>query len=155
MEILHGIEHLKKIDFEPNIMLIDSWNSLSSIFENFIPFWDKQCNDVILIAALKDVSEHVGGSATFKYKLPHEGAPIEWIHNGKRIYPEKDPKKYTVVTDGLVKTLVIKDLKEDEQGTFGVKSGDKTTSAKIEVQGLCWAFWYLLLKISKYYAIGQ
>ena len=92
---------------------------------------------ILLIAALKDVSEHVGGSASFKYKLPHDGAPIEWIHNGKRIYPEKEPRKYDIITDGLVKLLVIKDLKEDEQGTFGVKVGNKTSTAKLNVQGLC------------------
>jgi len=45
--------------------------------------------------------------------------------------------KYDIVSDGLVKTLVIKDLKEDEQGTFGVKVGNKTTNAKLHVQGLC------------------
>ena len=93
--------------------------------------------NLFLIPALKDVSEHVGGSATFKYTLPHAGAPIEWIHNGKRIYPEKEPRKYDIITDGLVKLLVIKDLKEDEQGTFGVKVGNKTNTAKLNVQGLC------------------
>merc|ERR1712142_176505 len=97
---------------------------------------DKTTTAKLEVQALKDVSEHVGGSATFKYKLPHEGAPIEWIHNGKQIHPERDPQKYTIVTDGLVKTLVIKDLKEDEQGTFGVKVGDKTTTAKLGVQAL-------------------
>ena len=104
-------------------------------------FWGEQSNDSFFsIAALKDVYEHVGGSASFKYKLPHDGAPIEWIHNGKRIYPERDPKKYDVISDGLVKTLVIKDLKEDEQGTFGVKVGEKTNTAKLLVQGLCLAY---------------
>ena len=105
----------------------------------YLALWTscRLCNiTVSLIAALKDVSEHVGGSASFKYTLPHAGAPIEWIHNGKRIYPERDPRKYDVVSDGLVRTLVIKDLKEDEQGTFGVKVGDKTCTAKLEVQGL-------------------
>merc|ERR1719383_687540 len=88
------------------------------------------------VQALKDVSEHIGGSATFKYKMPHADAPIEWIHNGKRIYPEKDPQKYQVVSDGLTKTLIIKDLKEEEQGTIGVKIGEKTSTAKLQVQAL-------------------
>merc|ERR1719383_1631649 len=88
------------------------------------------------VQALKDVSEHIGGSATFKYKMPHADAPIEWIHNGKRICPEKDPQKYQVVSDGLTKTLIIKDLKEEEQGTIGVKIGEKTSTAKLQVQAL-------------------
>ena len=89
-----------------------------------------------IIAALKDVSENIGGSASFKYKLPHANAPIEWIHNGKRIFPEKNPQKYQVISDGLNRTLVIKDLQPEEQGSLGVKIADKVTTAKLEVQGL-------------------
>ena len=87
--------------------------------------------------ALKDVSERIGGSAIFKYKLPNEGAPMEWIHNGKRIFPEKDPQKYEIIKDGLNRTLVIKNLKEQEQGSISVKIADKTSTAKLKVQGLC------------------
>ena len=89
-----------------------------------------------IFAALKDVSEHIGGSATFKYQLPYEGAPVEWIHNGKQIYPEKSPHKYEVITDGLSKVLIIKGLKEEEQGTIGVKIGEKFSTAKLQIQGL-------------------
>ena len=85
---------------------------------------------------IKDVSEHVGGNATFKCKVPYEGAPVEWIHNGKRIFPEKDPKKYEIISDGLTKVLVIKDLKENEQGKFGVKIGETLCSANLQVKGL-------------------
>ena len=100
-----------------------------------------ECNHIKNIflscfSALKDVSERIGGSATFKYKLPHEGAPIEWTHNGKRIYPEKEPHKYEIVSDGLNRTLVIKNLKIEEQGSIGVKIADKVSSAKLQVQGL-------------------
>ena len=90
----------------------------------------------VKITALKDASEHVGGNATFKYKVPHEGAAVEWMHNGKRIYPEKNPEKYQVISDGLNKTLVIKNLKEEEQGTLGVKVADKMCTAKLQVQGV-------------------
>ena len=85
---------------------------------------------------LEDVSETIGGSATFSYKLPKPDATIEWIHNGKRIYPEKNPEKYQVVSDGLNRTLIIKDLKEEEQGSLGVKIGEKTHAAKLQVQGV-------------------
>merc|ERR1712142_1040399 len=66
---------------------------------------------------------------------PYEGAPVEWIHNGKRIFPEKDPKKYEIISDGLTKVLVIKDLKENEQGKFGVKIGETLCSANLQVKG--------------------
>ena len=100
------------------------------------------------------MSEHIGGSASFKYKLPHANAPIEWIHNGKRIYPEKDPQKYEVISDGLHKTLVIKNLKQEEQGTLGVKIADKVTTAKLQVQGVytvqgC-SFWHAFYALRKY-----
>ena len=91
---------------------------------------------------MKDVSECIGGSATFKCKLPYEGAPVEWIHNGKQIYPEKNPQKYEIITDGLSKVLVIKNLKEEEQGMFGVKIGENLCTAKLQVQGvyLLWLY---------------
>ena len=85
---------------------------------------------------MKDVSEAVGGLAKFTYKLPTPDATIEWIHNGKRIHPEKNPEKYQVISDGPKRTLIIKDLKEEEQGSLGVKIGEKTHMAKLQVQGL-------------------
>merc|ERR1712142_900454 len=60
---------------------------------------------------------------------------MEWIHNGKRIFPEKDPQKYEIIKDGLNRTLVIKNLKEQEQGSISVKIADKTSTAKLKVQG--------------------
>ena len=86
---------------------------------------------------MKDVSECIGGSATFKCKLPYEGAPVEWIHNGKRIYPEKNPQKYEIITDGLSKVLVIKNLKEEEKGTFGVKIGENLCTVKLQKNVIC------------------
>ena len=94
------------------------------------------CRFMFEITALKDANEHVGGNATFKTKVPHKDAPVEWMHNGKRIYPEKNPEKYQVISDGLNKTLVIKNLKEEEQGTLGVKVADKMVTAKLQVQGV-------------------
>ena len=85
---------------------------------------------------IKDVTEPVGGSAKFHFRVPHEGAPIEWMHNGKRLYPERDPQKYQIISDGLNKTLVIKDLKEEEQGTMAVKIGNHQSTAKLHIQGL-------------------
>ena len=90
----------------------------------------------LVIEPIKDVSERIGGSATFKCKLPYEGAPVEWIHNGIQIFPDKNPEKYEIITDGLFKVLVIKNLKEDEQGTFGVKIANNLCTAKLQVQGV-------------------
>ena len=87
---------------------------------------------------IKDVTERVGGSATFKCQLPYEGAPVEWTHNGKRIYPEKDPQKYEIISDGLNKVLIIKNIGRQEEGTMGVKVGETVSNAKIKVKGL----WY-------------
>lgn len=85
---------------------------------------------------LNDVTEKVGGSAKFEIKLPYEDAPVEWLHNGKRIFPEKNPQKYHVITNGLSKILVINDLKKEEQGTMGIKIGEKTSTAKLQIKGL-------------------
>ena len=103
------------------------FRSLGSILSLFV---------CLSVSALKDVSETIGGSATFSCKLPKPDATIEWIHNGKRIYPEKNPEKYQVVSDGLKRTLIIKDLKKEEQGSLGVKVGEKTHTAKLQVQGV-------------------
>merc|ERR1712142_1114714 len=84
---------------------------------------------------IEDVTEPVGGSAKFHFRVPHEGAPIEWTHNGKRLYPERDPQKYQIISDGLNKTLVIKDLKEEEQGTMAVKIDNHQSTAKLHIQG--------------------
>ena len=84
---------------------------------------------------MDDVTEGIGGSATFRCKLPHKDAPVEWVHNGKRIYPEKNPEKYEIITEGLTKILVIKNLKIEEQGTMGAKVGAETCTAKLQVQG--------------------
>ena len=81
------------------------------------------------------MSECLGGNATFSCKLPYEGAPVEWIHNGKQIYPEKNPEKYEIITNGLSKTLIIKNLKEQEQGTIGVKMGEQVCTATLQVKG--------------------
>ena len=56
---------------------------------------------------IKDVTEQVGGSATFKCQLPYEGAPVEWTHNGNRIYPEQDPQKYEIISDALLYMSVM------------------------------------------------
>ena len=98
-------------------------------------------------SALKDVSERIGGSATFKFKLPHEGAPTEWIHNGKRIYPEKEPHKYDVISDGLTRTLIIKNLKVEEQGNVGIRVANKVTTAKLRVQGLYFSSHHALMNL--------
>ena len=87
------------------------------------------------IVGPKDANEKVGGSASFKCKLPHTGAPIVWMHNGKQIFPEKNPAKYEIISDGPFRTLVIKNLKEEEQGLIGVKIADKLTTAKLQVGG--------------------
>ena len=84
---------------------------------------------------IKDAAERVGGNATFKCKVPYEGAPVEWFHNGKRIYPEKDPSKFEVVSDGLFKTLIIKNLQENEQGKLGVKIGESMCQANLQISG--------------------
>ena len=83
----------------------------------------------------KDVYEKSGGSASFKCKLPYDGAPVVWMHNGKQIFPERNPAKYEIITDGPYRTLVIKNLKEEEQGILGVKIADKLTTAKLQVGG--------------------
>ena len=60
---------------------------------------------------------------------------MEWFHNGKRIYPEKDPSKFEVVSDGLFKTLIIKNLQENEQGKLGVKIGESMCQANLQISG--------------------
>merc|ERR1712142_969313 len=92
------------------------------------------CSANLQVKALQDVTEQIGGSVKFDYNLPYEGAPVEWVHNGKKIYPERNPEKYQIISKGLVKTLVIKDVKEEEKGTIGVKIGDKVNTAKLEVK---------------------
>ena len=83
----------------------------------------------------KDVYEEIGGSASFKCKLPYEGAPVAWMHNGKQIYPEKNPQKYEIISEGPFRTLIIKNLRQEEQGTLGVKIADKLSTAKLGVGG--------------------
>ena len=85
--------------------------------------------------APKDIYEKIGGTASFRCKLPNDGAPVLWMHNGKQIFPEKNPAKYEIFSDGPFRTLVIKDLKEEEQGLIGVKLGNKLTTAKLKIAG--------------------
>ena len=61
---------------------------------------------------------------------------MEWMHNGKLIYPEKEPHKYDIISDGLTRILVIKNLKVEEQGNVGIKVANKVSTAKLRVQGL-------------------
>ena len=67
--------------------------------------------------------------------MPYDGAPVVWMHNGKQIFPEKNPAKYEIISDGPYRTLVIKNLREEEQGVLGVKIADKLTTAKLQVGG--------------------
>ena len=91
---------------------------------------------ITAVRDMDDVTESIGGSATFKVQLPRKDAVVEWTHNGKRIYPEKYPNKYEIITDGLIKKLIIKNLRIDEEGTLGAKIGEETCTAKLHIQGL-------------------
>ncbi|ESO04850.1 hypothetical protein HELRODRAFT_78458, partial [Helobdella robusta] len=76
----------------------------------------------------------IPSEATFDCLLAEENAKVEWFKNDR---PIKKGDKYDIIVSGHVQKLVVKDVEGKDEGEYSVVFKNKTSSAKLIVEGNC------------------
>ncbi|ESO03551.1 hypothetical protein HELRODRAFT_191869 [Helobdella robusta] len=87
--------------------------------------------EVVIKEQLKNLRKVEGEEAQFVCKVKNpKNYPITWYRNDEEIKPSD---KFVITEEGGKATLTIKDLTLDDASEFSCKIGDRSTSAKLQV----------------------
>lgn len=81
---------------------------------------------------LEDTSATEGESVSLECVINRENVPSKWLKNGEEISPEDN---CDIKTDGKRHICTIPEASVDDEGEYSVVIGDKSTSAKLNVEG--------------------
>lgn len=67
-------------------------------------------------------------TVTLQCELSETDLPVKWMHAGKLLISND---KYSLVAEGCVHKLTIRDLKADDAGVYSVKCTDTASKSKL------------------------
>ncbi|XP_029109266.1 obscurin [Scleropages formosus] len=92
-----------------------------------------KAGEVRIVSGLQNTDVFVGEEASFSCQLSHRGVRgVQWWLDGTRL--QQSSFAEMGVTDGIVHTLVLKNLATNDSGTVTFKAGNQVSSAKLLVK---------------------
>lgn len=88
---------------------------------------------VTLLRPLRDKIAMEKHRGVLECQVSRASAQVRWFKGGVELQPGP---KYEVVSDGLYRKLVIKDVQPDDEDTYTCDAGDVKTSAQFFVEGM-------------------
>jgi obscurin-RhoGEF protein len=71
-------------------------------------------------------------TVTFELELSSEGIDVEWFKNDR---PIRKDDKYSMVVEGAVHKLIIKDIDGPDAGTYSANFKNRSTQADLIIEG--------------------
>lgn len=112
-----------------HIYILAIWTDLSNNIHFIIEFSELSPE---ITKPLSDATIMEGDVVEFTCEVSEEGATVKWFLDGKEI---NEDERYEILSDHNIRKLKIKDAILPDAGEIMARLEDKTTKAKLTIEG--------------------